>query len=735
MKHNLPKLKAGLMVTVAVIAFGSAQAAVIDDFNINEGRFTSTPATGSGTSQVDPASTADRVTTDGPFEGAGHQRLYLTNKSGATSFRLRHLSGGGSAANNFPIPVTSGVDGKIGLYVKTAVSTETNWTVSIYLDGPPANALADMDGGKPKAIIPDGQWHLYEWDLDAADWGPAASIGGGHAGATLLEGSHSIDCVFFNYTNVTVFPATNLIFMDFVAWNPNGSVADLLLDPCTSTPAVLIDEGPISIVDTQLLVKGVSANATQVKVYQNTGSAWSLVGTKTTGIVAGNNYVPVTGLVKNAKVAATQVVANQEGCEPQDGPIVGGGANPPVRIALSLTEGSHVTPTFIGQPMPATNYIHFLGATLSAARDGKVFYPSNTWQTVTFERVMESIASPANVTGTVSTGGAAPPYSANDQVSVQVYAFRTVNELKIFSSIGGQSATNTSSSPFNVTWNWQAVPGAEGYKLVREWSAAPGVPMAQDVVANTFVDDGSDGLAWQADTDVASKGFQVTPSVLWNPSIGSVSNLPGLWAGIDAIAFTIDGDAGPYDIYIDDLKNGSTPIHTYEEVPAGTVDYGFQHPGYSGTTSGSLLVGSAGGISNLAADNGTKSYRLQWQFKTLNAGNWLRFTPYGATQPFGNTGVTRPAVRLDQPISFRMLMLPVGAPAPTPPAAPVISASTISGQTVLNWVGGHRLQAASLVEGPYTNLTQVLNPPGTNTYLGPWTNSFTEPMKFFRLRD
>jgi hypothetical protein len=710
-----------------------AHSAVIDDFNVNEGRFTSIPETASGTSKVGPASTADRVTTDGPFEGAGHQRIYLTNRVGEATFRLRHLSGGGSMGNNFPIPTTDGVDGRVGFYLKMPVSNETNWTVSLTLDGAPG-ALADMDGGVRKAVIPDGQWHLYEWDLDAAEWGPAQAIGGGHADSMLLNTNHTIDNIFFNYTNTTVFPAEALFFLDFVAWNPSGSVSNLFDDPCTKTGNLVMDEGPVSTLSTQVLVKGVSDTATEIKIYQDAGSGWVQVGSKTTGITAGNNQVSVAGLVKGAEVGATQVVSGQEGCSPSSTIFVGSGANPPVRIALSITEASHVTPTGIGAPVPGTNMIHFLGATASGARDAQVFYPSNDWQTVTFERVFEGVGDVTGVQRDILPPAGGNNYTADTSVTARVYAFRTVNGVRAFST-NFEEVSAMSNGVYVVNWSWNVVPEAEGYRIVREYAPwGSGFLHFVDVTgANSFLDENS---LWDfvVPEEMDVKGFQTTPSWAWNVGFAT-NNLPGTWGALDAIVFSVNGDSGPYDIYIDNLMNGSTLIHGYEEAPAGMTGFGFQHPGYSGTTSGSLLVGSSGGVSNLAADTGTKSQRLRWQFSSVNPGTWLRFTPYAAIQPVGNTGVTRPAIRLDQPISFRMLMQPVGATPPAAPPAPLLSVEQVGNDVVLDWDGAHRLQTATNLAGPFQNAAQTMLMPNTNTFLAPWTNSTTGSARFFRLVD
>jgi hypothetical protein len=71
-----------------------------------------------------------------------------------------------------------------------------------------------------------------------------------------------------------------------------------------------------------------------------------------------------------------------------------------------------------------------------------------------------------------------------------------------------------------------------------------------------------------------------------------------------------------------------------------------------------------------------------------------------------------------------LLLLPVGA---TPPQPLALTISQFGTDTVLDWPGTHTLQAASAITGTFTNV------PGVTA--GPYTNTFTEPQKFFRLVD
>ena len=74
-------------------------------------------------------------------------------------------------------------------------------------------------------------------------------------------------------------------------------------DPCTDVAKPSVS-GPLSIASNQVLVRQVT-NATKITVWQDSGAGMVQIGTKTTDIVDGNNYVTVAGLVKGAKVAAT----------------------------------------------------------------------------------------------------------------------------------------------------------------------------------------------------------------------------------------------------------------------------------------------------------------------------------------------------------------------------------------------------------------------------------------------
>jgi hypothetical protein len=487
-----------------------------------------------------------------------------------------------------------------------------------------------------------------------------------------------------------------------------------LVQPCLTIPVVNVT-GPIGANSTQVVVTGVTNTATKITVYQDSGSGMVAIGSKTTGIVNGNNTVTVSGLVKGAQAAATQTIGGQEGCTPTAGIMVGGGANPRIRVALSIRETSSSGP--IGSAGDSTSAnIHFLGATTTlggSPADGPVLNPSTSWQTLTLQRGLETVGDSSNAVGTVVSGAG---YNPNDIVSIQAFAYRTLHGVSIYSAVEAQSSDITSNGTFSANWTWAAVPGAQGYRLLRNLNAA-GYNDFVDVPSNNY----SDGnTAWTPGIDVFLKSTQTDPSIQWNPTVGNSNNLPGEWGILEAIALTIDDltDTGPYDIYIDNVKNATTVFQDFENSVAGTTDVGFRAPGFSGTTSGNLLgAPNAATVSNGAADTGTKSLRVQFQWNGTNSIKWLRLT---------TSGVGNPQVHLPDPISIRFLLLPVGSN-PVPPAGPVLSISSSGGNAVLDWPGAHNLQAAPVVGGPYTNIPGITTAPYTDT------STPTTSQRYFRL--
>jgi hypothetical protein len=204
-----------------------AQGAIIfDDFNTSLGHFNQPPNFSSTNTSLDPAnSSSTRITTDSE-EGTASDRLIFTHDTTTTTaLRVRFVSGSGTPANNTAFTLTTGTDGFIGFYAKNSTP---GWNATIALDGA-GNTAAEMDGGVQRTLSTDGQWHLYEWNLDlSTDWTNVPGIGGGHTGGPQAV-SHTIDSIFF--FGPTTQGASNTMVLDFVALNDQGSVAGLVPEP------------------------------------------------------------------------------------------------------------------------------------------------------------------------------------------------------------------------------------------------------------------------------------------------------------------------------------------------------------------------------------------------------------------------------------------------------------------------------------------------------------------------
>jgi hypothetical protein len=327
------------------------------------------------------------------------------------------------------------------------------------------------------------------------------------------------------------------------------------------------------------------------------------------------------------------------------------------------------------------------------------------------------VGDPSNAVGAPVPGNG---YAANDIVSILVYAYRTLpSGATIYSFAPSQPLDVSSNNVFNINWTWDAVPSATGYRLLRSLNFV-GYVESVDVTANSYVDMNT---GWIADATVTPNMAQTGPSVQWNPSISNTNNLPGQWGILESINFVIeDADTGPFDLYIDDLQNGATLFQDFEAAAAGTSDYVFRLPSFSGTTSSGLLpVPNTGEVSNAESVSGTNSFRVSFQWNGTNATRWLRLTTSGSGLPVGSP--INPQVFLDDPISFRLLLRPSTAVV----APPSLSAALLGSDVVLTWEGAFQLQASTDVAGTFTNVPDVT--------VGPYTNNSAEPKKFFRLVD
>ena len=363
-------------------------------------------------------------------------------------------------------------------------------------------------------------------------------------GTLKLDAGQTTPTITFAYQSGNVYSGTPYRFYaDAVRFINTNTVCLLGL------PELDVVNGPLAAGQTSVSIPGVSGSATNLSVYMN----GLLIGTKSSGIVAGVNTVTTTPLVKGQQITVSQWANGVESCRPAIGINVGGGANPRICIALSIRQNPLLFGPIGANGGSTGTKLVFLGSSGVvggafgvAPSEGKVVYPSACWQTVTFLR------------------GTDPAH------------------------------------PVDPTYAWS----------------------------------GSDGT---------------------NQVIGDFGVLESIALAIDDLT-----DTGPFQIYIDNLMNGNTVIQDFESATNGQSPVLFMPPSTSGSTSPFLLAPSPGSIlPNVAqvttnnADTGSNAVVVSWQFKDVAAANWLRLLAQGSNTP-------NPEVDLRLPISFRILLLPVG---------------------------------------------------------------------------
>ncbi|MGV3774139.1 MAG: hypothetical protein ACO1QB_14660 [Verrucomicrobiales bacterium] len=162
-------------------------------------------------------------------------------------------------------------------------------------------------------------------------------------------------------------------------------------DPCLAgLPTLTTVNGPLAAGQTFVRVPGVATNASKITVYADGVQ----IGQKTSGILGGTNMeeVVTTALVGGQIITVTQHNENDvEGCRPETGPVVGSGANPPVRVAFSLRMDPALTGPVGSEGTSASTWLWMLGASGPSAGfgtapiGGAVLQPGTCWQTVTFD--------------------------------------------------------------------------------------------------------------------------------------------------------------------------------------------------------------------------------------------------------------------------------------------------------------------------------------------------------------
>ncbi|QDU72509.1 hypothetical protein [Mucisphaera calidilacus] len=176
------------------------------DFEIDEGTFSYTPLYSGSNVGIENA-TADR-TTGNAHTGVGSQRIEIEKAPRASSWMLRHTSGGAFPENNTPFPA----EGWISFWLRTSTP---GVEVQIGLDDPDSADLSTR-----RSVVADGQWHLYQWQLDDPEQWDAWATGDGAITGPIT----TIDGIFLHGISDATIELDNVIYSS--QYTPHGLLGD-----------------------------------------------------------------------------------------------------------------------------------------------------------------------------------------------------------------------------------------------------------------------------------------------------------------------------------------------------------------------------------------------------------------------------------------------------------------------------------------------------------------------------
>jgi spore germination protein YaaH len=180
-----------------------------DNFESGVGRFTTSP-TYSGSTRGISTNSFSGSTNDAANNGAQSLQVVLKDSTGnTTDWTVRHLSGTGSRANNVQFSNT----GYVGFWMKTS-SAPAGAQVAITIDDQRIGSSDKTELSSKISVVNDGQWHLYEWNLQGSGW---SSFSGGNG--VLDSATVSLDAIMFYAPDGS--PDWTL-FIDDVSHNVSG---------------------------------------------------------------------------------------------------------------------------------------------------------------------------------------------------------------------------------------------------------------------------------------------------------------------------------------------------------------------------------------------------------------------------------------------------------------------------------------------------------------------------------
>lgn len=169
--------------------------------------------------------------------------------------------------------------------------------------------------------------------------------------------------------------------------------------------------------------------------------------------------------------------------------------------------------------------------------------------------------------------------------------------------------------------------------------------------------------------DGAPQGKPLSPSNAWqpftfDPTTDTITGMTGSSGNgvitqatgkLEHLAVAVNSasaerSVGRYRLYVDNVKNGATTITDFEGYAEGDQVL-FQEPGYSGTTSETLLYPpDYSGVTDIFGNPGQSEF-LSWRWKDTRPQRWIRITTAGT--PF----LPGPTISLTQPITMDLLLL------------------------------------------------------------------------------
>lgn len=181
----------------------------LDNFESGVGRFTTSPTFSGSTVGISTASTSG-WTNDVANNGWGSLQVVLKdNTSSASDWTVRHLSGSGNRSNNTQFSKS----GYIGFWMKTSAAP-TGAQVALTIDDQRNGSSDITELSSKQNVNNDGQWHLYEWNLQGSGW---TSFAGGNG--LLDSATLSLDAIMFYAPNGS---SDWTLYLDDVSHNSAG---------------------------------------------------------------------------------------------------------------------------------------------------------------------------------------------------------------------------------------------------------------------------------------------------------------------------------------------------------------------------------------------------------------------------------------------------------------------------------------------------------------------------------